>query len=117
MFLFTACSFHNPVISNSATILIKTPKMKFYDKGFISKYEDYTQVQIFSAGTVVLNLKIYDNQICRDTFECQSLKAFNRQNLDKSYDDMFLKELFDKNEKEVIYRDKQKGILIKILRD
>jgi hypothetical protein len=117
MFLFTSCSFHNPVISNSATILIKTPKMKFYDKGFISKYENYTQVQIFSAGIVVLNLKIYDNQICRDTFLCQSLKSFNRQNLDKSYDDMFLKNLFDKKEKEVIYRDKSKGILIKILRD
>jgi len=94
--------------------MIKTPKMKFYDKGFITKFRDYTKVQIFSAGTSVLSLKIYDNQICKDTFKCQSLKSFNN---DKSYKDTFIKELFDNEDKEIIHRDKKNNILIKIKKD
>lgn len=74
-------------------------------------------MQILSAGTSVLSLKIYDNQICRDTFECQSLKSFNREFLDESYEDNFLKELFEKEDKEVTHRDKKNNILIKIKKD
>lgn len=97
--------------------MIKTPQLKFYDKGFISKYLNYTQVQIFSAGTSVLNLKIYKDRICRDTFECENLESFNRKFLHKSYDSQFLKNLFEKEQKEVTYRDKENKILIKIKRD
>ena len=91
--------------------------MKFYDKGFIYKYANYTQVQIFSAGTAVLDMKIYEDRICKSTFECQDLRTFNRQNLHESYDDMFIKNLFDKNQKEVVHRDRENRILIKIKRD
>ncbi len=91
--------------------------MKFYDKGFINKYDKYTQVQIFSAGTIVLDMKIYENKICKSTFKCQDLKTFNKENLNESYDEAFLKNLFDKNQKEVIHKDKQNNILIKIRRD
>ena len=35
------------------------------------------------------------------------LKTFNKENLSSSYPDNFLKELFEKNKKEVIHRDKQ----------
>lgn len=91
--------------------------MKFYDKGFITKLQNYTKVQIFSAGTSILSLKIYDNQICRDTFKCQSLKSFNNEFLHKSYDDDFIKKLFDKEDKEIIHRDKKNNILIKIKKD
>lgn len=91
--------------------------MKFYDKGFIFKYDNYTQVQIFSAGTAVLDMKIYEDRVCKSTFECQDLKTFNSINLHNSYDESFLKELFDKNEKEVTHRDRKNRILIKIKRD
>ena len=117
LFLFTACATKQPKRASSATILIKTPTMKFYDKGFISKFDEYTQVQIFSAGTAVLNLEIYSDRICISTFKCQSLKEFNRLNLDASYPDNFLQKLFDKSEKKSIFRDTNKGILIKIIRD
>jgi hypothetical protein len=117
MLFFTACASKQILQSSSATILIKTPSLKFYDKGFIYKYIDYTQVQIFSAGTVVLDMKIYEDRVCKSTFKCQDLKTFNKENLDDSYDELFLKNLFDKNEKEVIHRDKKNRILIKIKRD
>jgi hypothetical protein len=91
--------------------------MKFYDKGFIYKFKDFTQVQIFSAGTAVLDMKIYEDKVCRSTFKCQDLKTFNKENLSSSYADNFLKELFERNQKEVIYRDNENEILIKIKRD
>ncbi|OUR71029.1 hypothetical protein A9Q76_06175 [Arcobacter sp. 31_11_sub10_T18] len=91
--------------------------MKFYDKGFITQYDNYTQVQIFSAGTLVLNLEIYEDRICQSTFKCQSLKVFNAQNLDRSYADNFIKKLFDKTSKKTVFRDKKNGILIKITKD
>lgn len=91
--------------------------MKFYDKGFIYKYKDFTQVQVFSAGTAILDMKIYNDKVCRSTFKCQDLKTFNKENLVSTYPDNFLKELFERNEKEVVFRDKANDILIKILRD
>jgi len=102
---------------SSATILIKTPKLKFYDKGFISRYKNYTEVEILSAGTVVLKLKLYKDKICRDTFRCQNYKTFNKEFLSNEYKDIFIKELFEKNEKNTIFRDRKNSILIKILRD
>jgi NADPH-dependent 7-cyano-7-deazaguanine reductase QueF-like protein len=83
LFIFTGCfSTNEPQISSSsATILIKTLQMKFYDKGFVYKFKDYTQVQIFSAGTAILDMKIYDDKICRTTFKCQDLESFNKENL------------------------------------
>ncbi|MEZ4694186.1 MAG: hypothetical protein R2837_09405 [Aliarcobacter sp.] len=119
LFIFTGCfnTTQPQLNSSSATILIKTPQMKFYDKGFIYKYKEFTQVQIFSAGTAILDMKIYNDRICRTTFKCQDLKIFNKENLSSSYPDNFLKELFEKEQKEVIHRDKQNDILIKIIRD
>lgn len=117
IFLMSGCALKQPKISQSATILLKTPTMKFYDKGFISKYHDYIQVQIFSAGNLVLNLDIYEDRICKSTFECQSLKEFNQQNLDASYEESFIKKLFENRDKKVVFRDEKRGILIKIIRD
>ena len=117
IFILSACSIKEPNISQSATILIKTPTMKFYDKGFISKFDNYTQVQIFSAGTSILNLKIYEDRVCQSSFECVTLEKFNRQNLNSSYPKNFIKELFDANDKKTVYKDKKNSILIKITKD
>ncbi len=117
LFVLSGCALKQPTLSQSATILLKTPSMKFYDKGFITQYDNYTQVQIFSAGTLVLNLEIYEDRICQSTFKCQSLKVFNAQNLDRSYADNFIKKLFDKTSKKTVFRDKKNGILIKITKD
>lgn len=115
--LFVGCALNQPKVVESATILIKTPKLKFYDKGFITKFENFTEVQILSAGTAVLKLKIYDDRICRDSFKCQSLRVFNSEYLDSNYDENFLKNLFENEQKETIFRDDEHKILIKIKKD
>lgn len=91
--------------------------MKFHDKGFIFKYKDYTQVQIFSAGVAVLDMKIYEDKVCKSTFKCQDIEIFNKENLSPTYPKNFLKNLFDKEDKEIIHKDSENGILIKIIRD
>ncbi len=113
----SSCSLKQNVSASSATILIKTPSLKFYDKGFITKFKNYTQVQIFQAGKTVLNLEIYKNRVCESTFKCKDLKTFNKEFLSSSYKKNFLKDLFDSEDKTVIFRDRVNGILIKIIRD
>jgi len=115
--LFTGCFNTQPKTVSSATILIKTPAMKYYDKGFVSKYNDHLNVQIFSAGTSILSLDIYDDKICKDSFRCESSSSFNKKFLDESYKKNFLKELFNQDKKEIIHRDRKNNILIKIIKD
>lgn len=117
LFFLSGCALKKPLSAQSATVLIKTPAMKFYDKGFITHFSDYTQVQIYSTGQKVLDLTLYDNQVCQSTFECMSAKDFNKAYFHKSYAGNFLKELLEKSEKEVVFRDKKNGILIKIKKD
>jgi hypothetical protein len=62
-------------------------------------------------------MKIYEDKVCRSTFKCQDLRTFNKENLSSRYPDNFLKELFERNEKDIIHRDKENDILIKIKRD
>ena len=83
--------------------------MKFNDKGFIFKFKDYTQVQIFSAGVAVLDMKIYEDKVCKSTFKCQDLDTFNKENLSSTYPNNFLKSLFDKKNKEKM---KNKRVII-----
>lgn len=116
-FVFIGCSFNEVKKTSSATILIKTPNMKFYDKGFINEFDNYVQVQIYSAGNTVLDLKIYENRICKSTFKCISSKSFNKDNLHFSYKEDFLYKLFITNQKDVVFRDNLNSVLIKIKRD
>lgn len=111
---FSSCSINQPIKSQSATILIKTNSMKFYDNGFIKKFPNYTNVQIYSAGQVVLDLSLYDNQICQSTFKCLDIKTFNQEYLNLNSSDNILKKIFDDNKEVVRYRDKKSNILIKI---
>lgn len=115
--LFIGCSFTTPKTASSATILIKTPTMKFYDKGFINRYANYVEVQIYSAGQTVLDLKIYEDRVCKSTFKCITSLKFNEENLDKSYENDFLLKLFTRNEKNYVFRDSKNRVLIKIKKD
>ncbi len=117
MSIFTGCATKNIIKSNTATIVIKTPTMKFYDKGFINYYDDHVYLQILSAGNVVLDLKVYEDEVCKDALRCMSSNEFNKQYIISSYEENFLYKLLTQNKKEIIFRDRPNGILIKILKD
>ena len=91
--------------------------MKFYDKGFINTFDDHVYLQILSAGTVVLDLKVYEDEVCKDALRCINSKDFNKEYLVQNYNEDFLYKLLTQNKKEIVFRDKPNGILIKILKD
>lgn len=86
--------------------------MKFYDKGFVYKYENYIHLQIFNVGNIVLDLKIYKDEICRSSLECINSKEFNEKYLDIRYENDFLYKLFSKEN--IYHKDKKNNILIKV---
>ncbi len=86
--------------------------MKFYDQGFITKYDDHIVLQIFNAGQIILNLKVYKDEVCKGTLQCMSSKEFNEIYFSKSYSDDFLYNLLSKNK--IYYKDKKNNILIKV---
>jgi len=111
----SSCTYKNVKLTTSATIIFKTKQMKFYDKGFITKYNNYTNVQIYNSGSLALNLNIYKNSVCKSTFKCMSSKQFNKEFLSSSYSDDFLYDLF--NKKNIYFKDKQNNIFIKVKYD
>lgn len=114
-FLFASCATKQPIKNQTATIVFKTPVMKFYDKGFITKYDNHIHLQVLNVGQVVLDLKIYKNQICQSTLECLSAKEFNKIYLSDQYDEQFLYKLF--SGLNIRFKDKEKNILIKVIKD
>jgi len=86
--------------------------MKFYDQGFITKYDDHIVLQIFNVGQIILNLKVYKDEVCKGTLQCMSSKEFNKIYFSKSYNDDFLYNLLSKNK--IYYKDKKNNILIKV---
>ena len=112
--LFTGC-FNHPKISKSVVVIFKTPIFKFYDRGFITKYDSKIHLQIYNAGQVGLNLIIYKNRVCQSTFECMEAKEFNKKYLSSDYSDDFLYKLFNKNK--VYFKDKKNKIFIKVKND
>lgn len=106
------CSLKNNTKSTSHTIVFKTPVMKFYDRGFITKYNNHIKLEIYNAGHVVLYLDIYKNRICQSTFECMQAKEFNLKYLHNSYKEDFLYNLFSQSK--IYHKDKKNNILIKV---
>ncbi len=78
LFVFGGCSVkHQITQSEPYLITIKTPQMAFSDTGFLNQAPQYTQLQIFSAGALLLNLEIQEN-ICLDG-TCMDALAFNNR--------------------------------------
>ncbi len=78
LLLLSGCATKQPIQSSTAHLItLKTPQMAFSDTGFINQGNDYTQLQIFSAGTLLLNLEIAQN-ICLDG-TCLDKGDFNQR--------------------------------------
>jgi len=113
--VFIGCATKVPIKTSSATIIFKTPAIKFYDKGFINRYDDYIELNILNLGKSILNLKIYQNEVCQSTFKCMSSKEFNANYINQDYKDDFLYKLF--LQKNIYFKDKQNGVFIKVKYD
>lgn len=76
--LFSGCATKQPIhTSTPYLITLKTPQMAFSDTGFINQGDAYTQLQIFSAGALLLNLEMAQS-ICLDG-TCLDKSDFNQR--------------------------------------
>ena len=64
--------------SETYVITIKNKQVALSDTGFINQGDHYTNVQIFTAGSVLFNLEITGNNICLDG-HCLDKLSFNQQ--------------------------------------
>ena len=143
--LFVAgCSYRPDVtLSQSVALTIKTPDIRISDVGFFRANDNYINVQVFTAGTLALDLQIHEN-ICLNG-PCFDKLSFNRRFLKDEHYPMIMEEilrgkpiyekrglkmtedgfeqrlhvkareiLYSVNSIEIIYRDKANHVLIKI---
>lgn len=76
-FLFSGCAVKTPISSsNSYLVTIKNKQIALADTGFLNHGKDYTNLQIFSAGSILFNLEITQN-VCLDG-RCTDKLEFNR---------------------------------------
>jgi hypothetical protein len=81
---YSGCSYKRDINkSQSYLITIKMKNTAFNDLGFLNYGKDYTDLQLFSAGNLVLELTI-SNKICINN-HCFDKKDFNTRFLSNSY--------------------------------
>lgn len=74
----SGCAHKAPNNSNSVVFSAITPNLKVSDAGFIHRYEDSYELEIYNSGVNVLDLTIKQNQICNGGV-CKSEEAFNKE--------------------------------------
>lgn len=74
----SGCSIKQEITSSTPYLVtIKTHEIGLLDTGFLNKGNHYTQLQIFSAGTVLFNLEMQDT-MCLDG-KCFDKLDFNKR--------------------------------------
>jgi len=141
--MLSACSIKEYKQTHSKIIIIKSPKLKFADLGYIRNSENAVEVELFMAGKSVKKINI-NHLICVDE-GCMSRSIFNKEYLNEAYPDEllqnillgkpiyqaknlakreggFTQKIMDENvfinysvkDKQVIFKDKKNHILFKI---
>ncbi|MBE0491573.1 MAG: hypothetical protein IBX44_04935 [Sulfurospirillum sp.] len=84
----TGCSVKEKiVVSKAYYILIKTPRIKIADTGFLTQSETSTKLQIFNATTPLLNLHVTQSQICLEATCMQKSRFYEEFFAGVHYDD------------------------------
>jgi len=85
-----------PKREKSMFIVMKTPKLRYADQGFVSRGDTGVDVEIYASGTAVMKLTITDTKICNGSglFGCLSREAFNSRFLSAAYPADTLERIF-----------------------
>jgi hypothetical protein len=79
LFFLSGCAFKQEITSSETYVItIKNKQVALSDTGFVNQGNDYTNVQIFTAGSVLFNLEIMGNNICLEG-RCLDKLSFNQQ--------------------------------------
>ncbi|MCD6433124.1 MAG: hypothetical protein J7L21_03705 [Sulfurimonas sp.] len=90
--LFSACSVKNYEHTQTKIIIIKSPKLKFADIGYIRNSDKSIEIELFIAGKAIEKIAI-NHLICTND-GCMSKQGFNSDYLNSSYPDEILQNIF-----------------------
>ncbi len=101
--LFSACSIKTYEHTQAKVIIIKSPKIKFGDIGYIRNTQSDIELELFMAGTAIEKITI--NHLICTSDGCMSKDRFNEDYLHSSYPDEILQNILLGKE---IYNGKNK---------
>jgi len=85
LLFFGGCSTKSFSHKESKIVVIKSPKIRFSDIGYIKHDGDAIELELYSTGVAIETISI-DRLVCVKK-GCMSKKAFNEQYLSKAYPD------------------------------
>ncbi len=100
----SACTIKNYEITQTKVIIIKSPKLKFADIGYIRSTEKAIELELFVAGTAIEKFTI--NHLVCTSAGCTSKSGFNTDYLSSYYPDDIMQnillghEIYDAKNKE-----------------
>ena len=100
---FSACSIKNYEHTQTKIIIIKLPKIKFADIGYIRNSDKAVELELFFAGQVVEKIAV-NHLICTSS-GCMSKGGFNKDYLNAAYPDEIMQNILLGNE---IYEGKNR---------
>ncbi|WP_373035104.1 hypothetical protein [Sulfurimonas sp.] len=81
--LFSACSTKNYEITQTKIFIIKSPKIKFADVGYLRNSEKSVELELFAAGKAIEKITI--NHLICTSEGCMTKSSFNKDYLHESY--------------------------------
>lgn len=91
MLFFSACSVKDYAHTNTKIIIIKSPKLKFADVGYIRNSNKKVELELFVAGNVIEKFTL--NHLACTSDGCMSKSSFNADYLNSSYPDDVLQNI------------------------
>jgi len=92
LLLFSACSIKNYDHVQSKLIIIKSPKIKFADLGYIRNSDKAVELELFVAGKVIERISV--NHLICVSDGCMSKSGFNEDYLNAAYPETILQNIF-----------------------
>ena len=99
----SACSIKNYEHVQSKLIIIKSPKLKFADLGYLRNTKNAVELELFVAGKAIEKFSI--NHLVCVSEGCMSKSSFNEKYLNAAYPDDLLQNILLSKE---IYDEKNK---------
>ena len=91
MLLFSACSIKNYEHTQTKIIIIKSPKIKFADIGYIRNSDKAIELELFLAGQPIEKITI--NHLICTSEGCMSKRGFNEEYLNAAYPDEIMQNI------------------------
>lgn len=107
----------------SVYAVIKTPRIKVADQGFLKKSAGYKELVIYKDANLPISISVKNSYVCIGS-KCMDKEKFVKEFLPKGYPEDFLDKILDRkcpagfycksDDKKILFKDKKNGILIMI---